>query len=81
MSELKPCPFCGSKAAIEQTGYGTTNNDSCNLSFLIKCRKCGATVPDSCGFISLNLSSDGELNTWHDDRKRAIEAWNRRAET
>lgn len=78
--ELKPCPFCGGKARIKQTAYGTTNNDSCKLSFLIECSKCGATAPNSYGYISVNLSDNGELNAWHDDRAKAISEWNRRAD-
>ena len=79
--ELKPCPFCGSEARIEQTAYGTTDLASCKLSFAIRCRKCGATAPNSYGYVAVNLSADGELNVWHDDRKKAISEWNRRAET
>ena len=75
--ELKPCPFCGGKAKIEKTSRGT-NGDSCQLSFSIRCVKCGATAPGAYGYISINLAGDGELNLWHDDRSSATEAWNRR---
>lgn len=81
MSELKPCPFCGGKAYFEQRGYGTTDLGSVRLAFSIRCKKCGIFGPGSDGHIAINLSSTGELNVWHDDRKQAIEAWNRRAET
>lgn len=78
MDKLKPCPFCGGQAMVNQTAYGTTDLASCKLSFSIGCQKCGATAPKSRGFIAINLSSNGDLNIWHDDRTAAIEAWNRR---
>lgn len=78
MNELKPCPFCGGKAEIEQTAYGTTNYASCKLTFAVRCTECDATAPNANGYIAIKLSSDGNLNPWHDDRLKAIEAWNRR---
>lgn len=77
MSELKPCPFCGEEAIIEQTNYGTTELNSVRFGFRIRCKKCDATVRDSCGYISMNLRN-GAFNIWHDDRPKAIEAWNSR---
>lgn len=79
MIELKPCPFCGGEADFIQTAYGTADNSSVRLQFAIRCKKCDASAPNACGYIAINLSSDGELNTWHDDRNPAIAAWNRRA--
>ena len=79
MIELKPCPFRGSKAKIEQTAYGTMDNASCKLSFAIRCIECGATAPNASGYIAINLMSDGSLNLWNDDREKAVKAWNRRA--
>lgn len=80
MTELKICPFCGGKAKIVQTGYGTTMGDgSCRLAFAVQCTKCEATAPSASGYIAINLGCDGDLNPWHDDRPSAIEAWNRRA--
>lgn len=78
-TKLKPCPFCGGEASLEQTGFGTTEYCSVRLSFSIRCKKCGASAPNACGYIAINLLSNGELNAWHDDRNPAIAAWNRRA--
>lgn len=79
MAELKPCPFCGGEARFIQTAYGTTDLSSVSLSFSIRCVKCSATAPKGMGKIAINLLEDGTLNTWCDDRGRAVEAWNRRA--
>lgn len=81
MDKLKPCPFCGGEAEFDQTAYGrTTDHSSVSLQFEIRCKKCGATAPNAYGYISINLSSNGELNIWHDDKNPAIDAWNRRAD-
>lgn len=79
MDKLKPCPFCGGVAKVEQTSCGTEPPNSAKLSFRIGCAKCGATAPGASGYISINLSHSGELNPWRDDRESAIKAWNRRA--
>lgn len=82
--ELKPCPFCGGKAAFKQSGIEVmeTHRDSVRIDFSIRCVNCNATAPRACGYISANLSGNGlnVLNVWHDDRPSAIEEWNRRAE-
>lgn len=76
--ELKPCPFCGGEAIVEQTAYGTADRSSVRLQFAIRCKKCGASAPNAYGHIAMNLSANGEFNIWHDDRNPAIAAWNRR---
>ena len=82
--DLKPCPFCGGRAAIKQSGIEVmeTNRDSVRFDFSIRCVNCNATAPGAYGYIAANLSGS-ELNTlhvWHDDRPSAIASWNRRAQ-
>ena len=79
MTELKKCPFCGDKAHFEQTRYGT-DNGSVVLGFQIRCIKCGATAPKADGYIAFMLTGLGDINAYHDDRDKACEAWNRRAD-
>ena len=79
MERLKSCPFCGGRARLEQTSFGTIDeNSSVRLGFKLKCAKCGASSPKAIGYIALNLDYEGNLNPWHDDRPEAIEDWNRR---
>ena len=79
MDKLKLCPFCGGEAYFEQTACGIIDNSSVRLQFAIRCRKCGASIPNTYGYIAINLSPDGELNVWHNDRISAIAVWNRRS--
>lgn len=80
MIELKPCPFCGGEAIVKQTAYGTTDLNSCKLSFDICCGKCSAKAPNGYGYIAFNLGRNGEINRWHDDMPKAAEAWNKRVD-
>lgn len=80
--ELKPCPFCGGKARIEETRIEPmeTNRDSVKICFRIYCKRCKTTSPQARGYIAVNLSETGEVNAWHDDREKAINDWNRRVD-
>lgn len=80
--ELKDCPFCGGKAIIKQSRAQImeTNRDSVRFDFSVVCVNCNATAPGAYGYIAANLSRDGNVNVWHDDRPSAVESWNRRAE-
>jgi Lar family restriction alleviation protein len=79
--ELKDCPFCGGKAIFKQgrAQIMETNRDSVRFDFSIVCVNCNATAPGAYGYIAANLSRDGNVNVWHDDRPSAILSWNRRA--
>ena len=72
MSELKPCPFCGSKAKLFVGDGGV-------------CVMCTAAFSKDCGCRTSwydDASGVYGMNDWRDNSKtavdRAIEAWNRR---
>ena len=65
MAELKPCPFCGGKAHIYRTcGYSPEE------IIFVGCENCEASATPK-RMISFNPD---------DDERKAIEAWNRRAD-
>lgn len=77
--ELKPCPFCGAKPTILKLsgGYDAGRKDNYG-NFTITCERCGIRFQTF--VVSSIIADDGELlitNT----KSKAIEAWNRRAET
>lgn len=80
MDELKPCPFCGSKAILKQIAYGTTHDGYARMCFRIECQKCGATAPRSHWEVLVALSTNTSIYYAKDDRGKAIEEWNRRAD-
>ena len=79
MEELKKCPFCGGRAIVVQTTYGTRDGSAC-LGFEIRCVRCLAKAPSSHGVVLVKLDDNGELRIWKDDRIEAMAAWNRRAD-
>ena len=76
MSELKPCPFCGGEANIKNMDLHTRDG-SIRAYWRVKCSKCQTEK----GYTSIYcLRDDDTLFVAFDGRKRAIDAWNRRAD-
>ena len=75
-NSLKPCPFCGGEAEFvtDISGY---QNDSRIICFHIQCKECEIEYPKRYEII-LHLGSHGEILADVDERKNALEAWNRR---
>lgn len=67
--ELKPCPFCGGKATLKAA------NKSCGLIIWCACG-CGARTDGYCPDIN---KEDDTMENIEECKKRAIKAWNRRA--
>lgn len=81
MSEikLKPCPFCGGKAEYlitENYNRGTTQG----WKFGIHCTKCMVSLPTRDFTVTVDLCGSGELLSLKDEREKAADMWNRRAD-
>ena len=68
--ELKPCPFCGGKAKVK-----ATKKDYVEFTIWCEC-ECGAQTEEFCP--DTNKEDDTMANI-EESKKRAIKAWNRRA--
>lgn len=75
--EMKECPFCGGEPYfhISSSGYGSGGMKIFN--FQIRCRDCKISYPKSYS-LEVDMDTNGELNLIKDERKEAIEAWNKR---
>ena len=79
MTELKPCPFCGSVAELtfKMPVYGAGGCE-------IKCIMCHAKVNDfkytETHFNSGTITTPATIGSISGCINRAIEAWNRRAD-
>ena len=77
--KLKPCPFCGGEAE-----YFIVENCSCGTArgwkFGIHCTKCMVSLPMRDFMLTMDLYSNGELVAKKDERQKAADMWNRRAD-
>lgn len=77
--KLKPCPFCGGKAE-----YFISSNYSRGVThgwkFGINCTNCLIALPMQDFTVTADLTANGEIVFAEDDRKKAADMWNRRAE-
>lgn len=76
-NELKPCPFCGGKAALKKVrGSYKTNPTTINDEWKVSCEKeccaCG-TFQDM-----IYHADNGEIIVKCNGAKEAVEAWNKR---
>lgn len=85
MDELKPCPFCGKKPALEHNGIDkcrNSENGDLITRWKVICNNCGAFKDG--GITEYIFTKDETLKIkepqFHNGRQNAIEAWNRRAE-
>lgn len=76
MEELKKCPFCGGESYFrtDTSGYQKENR---MFRFHIECQNCKTAFPKTFE-LEFSLNRNGGLQFSKDERKEAIEAWNRR---
>ena len=77
MEELKACPFCSGKAVFK-TICNSSSNHRVGFEFKIECEDCRAKFQKRYK-VEFSLTDSGGINPLYDDRKRAVEEWNKRA--
>ena len=78
MLGLKPCPFCGGKAEFLTKSNASSHTDG-GFEFVIRCAECKIESSQT-HRVHFHLNNDGGIKPTTDQRKKAIEDWNRRAE-
>jgi Lar family restriction alleviation protein len=84
MTELKPCPFCGSESVSVQSkvktkAYNGEGRPIYKKSFSCRCNKCKARGAIITGWVR-DFIADTNPQSEHEEYWKAevIEAWNRR---
>ena len=76
--ELKPCPFCGGGADFK-TKSNLSSHSEVGFDFAIKCSECGIELPGTYR-VTFILGTCGQISTIVDEREKATDEWNRRAD-
>lgn len=76
MIELKPCPFCGGKAAIKTSSNSVDHCGLFSQFHSVQCLKCGATTAST--YKSEFRRDADEFIVIRDGYKEAATYWNRR---
>ena len=73
-TELKPCPFCGSEAKMEEYSKRYENGEFM-ASYRVSCEKCRIYFD----FESRFMLKNGQPEFLQNGYEKVIEVWNRRA--
>lgn len=81
MSEpnLKPCPFCGKEAEFFVESKGYHSGENAEWSIRIRCTNCGIKSPKAYR-LDVVLNKNAEFQYLEDERRVAVDDWNRRAD-
>jgi triosephosphate isomerase len=80
MADLKPCPFCGVVPHFKHLS-NIMRDTSKSVEFAVYCQGCGIQFPGKFTFeIAFELESESGIKVICDERDKAAEAWNRRAD-
>lgn len=77
--KLEPCPFCGCEAVyiIDKNYIRCTEH---TWQFGIKCTNCMVELPVRDFIVTVDMNSNGGIVFTKDERGKAADMWNRRAE-
>lgn len=70
-TDLKPCPFCGGEAYIEDSHRAFIRGESTKVAY-VRCRRCNARTS------RYELAKYGGMSKSAEAVRLAIRAWNRR---
>lgn len=75
MTEIKPCPFCGGRAEIQNVNPSKKGAPH----YAVVCTKCRARTRDFCG-ANRKIKDIGRFEFFENEKKNyAIERWNARS--
>lgn len=80
--DLRPCPFCGGEALffVKVSCPNAVGGFTRSWEFGVGCLGCGITLPKDTYRFSVQMINDGSINVIEDDRQKAADTWNKRAE-
>ena len=76
--KLRPCPFCGAKAVYKIVSVMRRDREV-GWEYTVECSMCEIKLHENL-HTTVTLYSDGTIANITDEREKAAERWNRRAD-